>query len=99
MKLIGYVEFIFERSKVYAMRTNTYRKLFKREEYGLLILKGNHEFLMGWHSDEYQSTTPEGMDKEKRVQLHFIENGAHGFSKKHDRIAFEYIRDFIKMEI
>lgn len=47
--------------------------------------------------EAYQSTTPEGMDK--RVQIHFIENGVHGFSKKHDRIAFEYIKDFIKMEI
>jgi len=54
MKLIGYVEFIVERSKVYAMWTNTYRKLFKREEYGLLILKGNQEFKMGWRSDECQ---------------------------------------------
>ena len=49
--------------------------------------------------EAYQSTTPEGMDKEKRVQLHFIENGAHGFSKKHDRIAMEYIQKFIEMEI
>lgn len=49
--------------------------------------------------EAYQSTTPEGMDKEKRVQLHFIENGAHGFSKKHDRIAMEYIRKFIEMKV
>lgn len=47
--------------------------------------------------EAYRSTTPVDMEKEKRVQLHFIEKGAHGFSKKHDRIAIEYIREFIKI--
>lgn len=49
--------------------------------------------------EAYQSTIPIDMDKGKRVQLHFIENGAHGFSKKHDCIAMEYIQKFIEMEV
>mgnify|MGYP003299516186 CR=1 FL=1 len=49
--------------------------------------------------ETYQSTTPEGMEKERRVQLHYIENGAHGFSKKHDIIAMEHIRNFAELEV
>ena len=36
----------------------------------------------------------EGMDAEKRVRFHIIEGGAHMFSKKHDVIAMEYLRQF-----
>ena len=29
------------------------------------------------------------------AQLHFIDGGSHGFSKKHDKIAMEYLTQFI----
>ena len=44
--------------------------------------------------EAYQSTTPNGMNKEERVALHIIKGGAHMFSKKHDVIAMEKIREF-----
>lgn len=43
----------------------------------------------------YMSTKPVGMKDEKRVTLKFIENGAHGFSKKHDEIAMEMVKEFL----
>jgi fermentation-respiration switch protein FrsA (DUF1100 family) len=30
------------------------------------------------------------------VKLHFIEGGKHMFSKKHDKIAIEHLRNFIQ---
>jgi len=45
--------------------------------------------------EAYKSTKPEDMAEEKRVRLHIIEGGAHAFSKKHDVIAMEKIREFI----
>lgn len=45
--------------------------------------------------ETYLSTKPQGMEAEKRVTLHIIENGAHGFSKKHDTIAMEYLKKFV----
>ena len=44
--------------------------------------------------EAYESTTPEGVKKEKRVKFHIIEGGAHMFSKKHDVIAMEYLKEF-----
>lgn len=44
--------------------------------------------------DAYKSTTPEDIDVEKRVCLHIIEGGGHGFSKEQDVIAREYLRKF-----
>jgi len=45
--------------------------------------------------EAYKSTKPEDMEEEKRVRLHIIEGGGHSFSKKHDVIAMEKIREFI----
>ena len=33
------------------------------------------------------------------VKLHFIEGGKHMFSKKHDKIAIEYLERFVRMLI
>ncbi len=44
--------------------------------------------------EAYKSTRPDEMAEEKRVQYHVIEDGAHMFSKKHDVIAMEYLREF-----
>jgi len=44
--------------------------------------------------ETYKRTTPEGMDVENRVRLHIIEDGAHMFSKQHDVIAMEYLKEF-----
>lgn len=48
--------------------------------------------------EAYKSTTPEGIDVEKRVCLHIIEGGGHGFSKEHDAIAKEYLKGFAKCQ-
>jgi len=45
--------------------------------------------------EAYKSTKPEDMEEEKRVRLHIIEGGGHAFSKKHDVIAMEKIKEFI----
>lgn len=42
----------------------------------------------------YKRTTPKGMDVENRVRFHIIEGGAHMFSKQHDVIAMEYLKEF-----
>lgn len=47
--------------------------------------------------ETYKSTTPEGMDEAKRVSFHIIEDGAHMFSKNHDVIAMEYLKEFAKL--
>lgn len=44
----------------------------------------------------YEETTPKGVTAEERVQLHIIEGGGHGFSKKHDREAIEILKKFAK---
>lgn len=44
--------------------------------------------------EAYKSTTPEDIDVEKRVYLHIIEGGGHGFTKEQDVIAKEYLRKF-----
>ena len=46
-------------------------------------------------AEAYKSTKPEGIEEEKRIRLHIIKGGAHAFSKKHDVIAMEKIREFI----
>ena len=45
--------------------------------------------------EAYKSTKPEDMEEEERIRLHIIEGGGHAFSKKHDVIAMEKIREFI----
>ncbi len=45
-------------------------------------------------AEVYRSTTPETMSEDMRVSLHIIEGGAHMFSKKHDVVAMETLRDF-----
>lgn len=46
--------------------------------------------------EAYLSTKPEDMDEKKRVTLHYIENGAHGFSRKHDVIALELLDNWLR---
>ncbi len=46
--------------------------------------------------DAYTQSKPEGMESNKRVRLHIIEKGKHGFSKKHVDIAMEEVRKFIE---
>lgn len=46
--------------------------------------------------EAYKTTKPEGMEEAKRVCFHIIEGGAHMFSKKHDVIAMEYLKEFAK---
>ena len=46
-------------------------------------------------AETYQSTKPENMDAEKRIRLHIIEDGAHGFSKKHDALAIQELKEFV----
>ncbi len=48
--------------------------------------------------EAYKSTTPDGMSKDARVSLHIIDGGAHMFSKKHDVIAMERLKDFINQK-
>ncbi len=45
--------------------------------------------------EAYKSTKSEGIEEEKRVRLHIIEGGGHAFSKKHDLIAMDKIREYI----
>ena len=45
----------------------------------------------------YRNTTPEAMNEEDRVCLHIIDGGAHMFSKKHEVIAMEKLRDFASL--
>ncbi len=44
-------------------------------------------------AEAYISNTPKGMEEE-RVCLHVIEGGAHSFSKKHDVMAMNMLREF-----
>ena len=43
----------------------------------------------------YKNTVPAGMSEGERVRLHIIDGGAHMFSKKHDAIAMEKLKDFV----
>lgn len=45
----------------------------------------------------YRSTTPEAMSEAMRVSLHIIDGGAHMFSKKHDVVAMEKLKDFVNL--
>ena len=46
--------------------------------------------------EAYKSTRPADMDEEARVHLHIIEGGEHGFSKKHDVIAMQKLKEFVR---
>lgn len=45
--------------------------------------------------DTYMEET-ESKEIDRSVIFHKIENGGHGFSKKHDVIAMEHIEHFLK---
>lgn len=47
--------------------------------------------------EAYKNNLPENMSEEERVDLHFIEGGAHMFSKKHDKAAVEILKGFVKL--
>lgn len=47
--------------------------------------------------EAYKATKPADMDEDKRVCLHIIEGGAHSFSKEHDVIAMDYLKNFAKI--
>ncbi len=47
--------------------------------------------------EAYEATAPEGMEQDRRVELHLIEGGTHMFSKKHDVIAMEILKGFCGM--
>ncbi len=47
--------------------------------------------------ETYKSTKPADMDEERRVCLHIIQDGAHGFSKVHDALAMEELKKFAKL--
>ena len=69
---------------------------------GLLCLSGIvrlDDFILCAVNDE--NRTEIGLDYSCQAQqaypnakLHIIEGGAHGFGKKHDAIAMEYLRNF-----
>lgn len=46
--------------------------------------------------ETYAEIKSQAGDGRERVTLHIIENGAHGFSKKHDVIAMNLLRDWLK---
>ena len=45
----------------------------------------------------YKSTKPEHMTEDERIRYYSIEDGAHMYSKKHDVIAMEYLKEFAKL--
>ena len=45
-------------------------------------------------AEVYRNSAPETLNGEMRVGLHSIEGGAHMFSKKHDAVAMEKLREF-----
>lgn len=47
--------------------------------------------------EAYKMTRPSSMSERDRVRLHMIENGAHGFSKKHDALAMTELKDFARL--
>lgn len=59
----------------------------------VLIVHGTADKIV--HPD-YAQRAVETYKATTQVQLHMIEDGAHSFSKKHDVIAFQYLRDFAK---
>lgn len=44
----------------------------------------------------YLKYNPAGLAPEQRVTLRLIEDGAHGFFKKHDKMAMEEIKKFVQ---
>ena len=66
----------------------------KDYEGDVLIVHGTSDKIVSAHyandAEKVYSAREKGL-----VKLHFIDGGQHMFSKKHDRIAIEYLKNFI----
>lgn len=67
----------------------------------VLIVHGTADKIVNWDYAKrayqtYLKNNPAGLAPEQRVTLRLIEDGAHGFSKKHDKMAMEEIKKFVK---
>lgn len=66
-----------------------------------LIVHGTKDKIVKWDyakraHEAYLKNNPAGLLPEQRVTLRLITDGAHGFSKKHDNMAMEEIKKFVK---
>ena len=66
----------------------------------VLLVHGTADKIVKWDYAKrtyqtYLKNNPAGLVPEQRVTLRLIEDGAHGFSKKHDKMAMEEIKKFV----
>lgn len=66
----------------------------------VLIVHGTADKIVKWDyakraHEAYLKNNPAGLSPEQRVTLRLIEGGAHGFSKKHDKMSMEEIKKFV----
>ena len=66
----------------------------------VLIVHGTADKIVNWDYAKrayqtYLKNNPAGLVPEQRVTLRLIEDGAHGFYKKHDKMAMEEIKKFV----
>lgn len=67
----------------------------------VLIVHGTEDKIVNWDYakrayETFLKNNPAGLPPEQRATLRLITGGAHGFSKKHDALAMEEIRKFVK---
>ena len=81
------------------IRMDPYRET-KGFQGDILIMHGTKDRIvnMDYIKKAYDTYMEETKNKktDRRVFFHKIENGAHGFSKKHDAIAIGYIEHFLE---
>ena len=61
----------------------------------MLIVHGTADKIVANHYAEEAESVYRAREQGS-VQLHFIEGGKHMFSKKHDKIAIDYLGDFVR---
>ena len=67
----------------------------------VLLVHGTEDKIVDWDYAKrayqtYIKYNPMGLAPEQRATLRLIHGGAHGFSKKHDKMAMEEIKKFVK---
>ena len=67
----------------------------KGYEGDVLIVHGTADKIVANHYAEEAESVYRAREQGS-VQLHFIEGGKHMFSKKHDKIAIDYLGDFVR---
>lgn len=62
----------------------------------ILIIHGTNDKIVNINYSKQAYEIYNNMTFNRKLQFHIIENGDHGFKKKHNKIAIHYLKDFLK---